>query len=868
MITTSSPPILSSTIVILSIPILIGSFVPDLFQILFNGSGFIPHGHCFLWKPGLVWMHVSSDILIASAYLSISATLVYFVHKSRQQIPFHWMFLAFGAFIIACGITHIMEVWTLWNPMYWLAGVIKVITALVSVITALALPPLVPQALALIETADLSEQRHQNLQAANQKLETLYDQLKELDHLKTQFFANMSHELRTPLALILGPTEQLLASAELSQKHHQDIQIIERNARLLLKQVNDLLDVSKLAEGQMQLHYSSVDVAHLVRVMAANFDGLAQEQQIDFIVDTPQEVLAEIDVEKMERILLNLLSNAFKFTPTGGKIQCCLSLSEKMDSPWAILKVQDSGIGIAPELRETIFERFRQVDAGLSRQFGGTGLGLAIVKEFVELQGGFVTVEAAPEAGALFSVEFPLRIISEELEVESLTSTSINNHPSVWGEKKIQPWLDELRTLMSNESLSQLSQPEKPLVLVVEDNPTMSQFVCTTLVSEYNTAIAINGEEGLRQALTLRPDLIISDIMMPGMSGDELVKKIRTYPELNITPIVMLTAKTDDESRVQLLREGAQDYLMKPFSVEELRARVSNWIIIKRTRDLLQQELTTQSVDLETLAKELTLRKRELQIALNGLQQQTEELAQANQLKNEFLAIVSHELRTPLNVILGWLYLLRTRSLTPERSEIALETVERNAKALTKLIENLLDISNLLQGKTKINLSSVKLQSVIQSVLKTLEPAAIAKGIHLQIQVDESVDSVIGDPERLQQIVEQLLDNAIKFTPQGGEVTIDLKSNLTQACIQVTDTGQGIPQEALPSIFESFRQVDSSMTRKYGGLGLGLAIVKQLVTLQQGTVQAESEGEGKGATFTVTLPLKNPSYLASFNSNN
>jgi len=865
MITTQSNSIIATTIVILSIPILIGIFTPEVFHILFNGSGFIPHGHCYLWKPGLVWMHVSSDVLIALAYLSISATLVYFVHKSRREIPFHWMFLAFGAFIVACGMTHVMEVWTLWHPMYWLAGVIKVITAFVSVVTALALPPLVPQALSLIETAHLSEKRNQNLQAANQKLETLYDQLKELDHLKTQFFANVSHELRTPLALILGLTEQLFSSDEVSRKHHKDIEIIDRNARLLLKQVNDLLDVSKLAEGQMQLHYSAVDVANLVRLMAANFDGIAKEQNIDFIVDTPERMIAEVDIEKTERILLNLLSNAFKFTPKGGKIKCCLSQSENRDSPWAILQVQDSGIGIAPELREEIFERFRQGDGGLSRKFGGTGLGLAIVKEFVELQGGFVTLEEAPEGGALFRVEFPLKLPSE---VESLTSSDLEHYPSIWTEKNIQPWLDELRLLMSNDSPLQLSQPEKPLILVVEDNPVMSQFVCQTLASDYNTAIAFNGEEGLKQSLDLHPDLIISDIMMPGMSGDELVKKIRTYPELNIVPIVMLTAKVDDESRVQLLREGAQDYLMKPFSVAELKARVSNWIIIKRTRDLLQQELASQSVDLEALAQELALRKRELQIALKGLQQQTEELTQANQLKNEFLAIVSHELKTPLNIILGWLYLLRTRSLSHERSQVALETIERNAKALTKLIENLLDISNLLQGKTQINLMSVKLQSVIQSVFKTLESVAITKEIDLQVQVDESVGNIIGDPERLQQIVEHLVDNAIKFTPKGGQVKISLTANAHQACIQVQDTGQGIPKESLPSIFESFRQGDSSITRQHGGLGLGLAIVKQLVKLQQGTVQAESEGEEKGATFTVLLPLNNLSYFASFHSQN
>jgi signal transduction histidine kinase len=344
MITTQLNPILSITLVILSIPILITILVPEIFKILFNGSGFIPHGHCFLWKPGLVWMHVSSDLMIALAYLSISITLVYFVHKSRREIPFHWMFLAFGTFIVACGITHVMEVWTLWHPMYWLSGMIKVITAFVSIVTALALPPLVPQAVGLIEAAHLSEKRHQNLEVANQKLESIYGQLKELDHLKTQFFANISHELRTPLTLILGPTEQLLASPEITPKNHQNIKIIEQNARLLLKQVNDLLDVSKLAEGQMTLDYSLVDIAQLVRVIAANFEGLAQQKNIEFMVNTPDSICVEIDREKIERVLLNLLSNAFKFTPQGGKISCCLSLSEKNNSPWAMIQVEDTGI--------------------------------------------------------------------------------------------------------------------------------------------------------------------------------------------------------------------------------------------------------------------------------------------------------------------------------------------------------------------------------------------------------------------------------------------------------------------------------------------------------------------------------------------
>src|SRR4028119_93854 len=301
---------------------------PGVLKNLFAGNGFIAHGHCYLWKPGLVWLHAASDSLIALAYVAISATLAYLVHKTRQEIPFHWMFLAFGSFIVACGSTHFMDVWTLWRPTYWLSGGLKAITAVASVSTAIALPPLVPKALVLLQEAKLSEERRLHLETANQELKMLYGKLKELDQLKSQFFANVSHELRTPLALILGPTEKLLTTGGLNEKQRHDLEVVDRNARLLLKQVNDLLDVSKLEAGKMEINYTGIDLAQLVRLTAANFDGVAQERQISFTVETPESLLAQVDAHKVQRVLLNLLSNAFKFTPEDGSISCVLSTSQ------------------------------------------------------------------------------------------------------------------------------------------------------------------------------------------------------------------------------------------------------------------------------------------------------------------------------------------------------------------------------------------------------------------------------------------------------------------------------------------------------------------------------------------------------------
>src|SRR5882724_2457028 len=267
-----------------------GGRMPGFLRHVFSSEGFMPHGHCFLWRPGLIWLHVSADVLIGLSYVAISLTLAYLVHRARRDIPFHWMLLAFGTFIIACGATHFMEVWTLWVPVYWFAGDVKLLTAAASVATAVVLPALVPRALALIETAKTSEDRKAKLEVAHLELAGVYERLKELDTLKTQFFANVSHELRTPLALIVGPTEKLLAAGGLDDRQRHDLEVVGRNARTLLKHVNDLLDVAKLEAGKMAPSYARGDLARLVRLVAGHFDGLGEERRIGFSVEAPDAV--------------------------------------------------------------------------------------------------------------------------------------------------------------------------------------------------------------------------------------------------------------------------------------------------------------------------------------------------------------------------------------------------------------------------------------------------------------------------------------------------------------------------------------------------------------------------------------------------
>jgi len=261
---------------------------------------------------------------------------------------------------------------------------------------------------------------------------------------------------------------------------------------------------------------------------------------------------------------------------------------------------------------------------------------------------------------------------------------------------------------------------------------------------------------------------------------------------------------------------------------------------------------------LDELAKEIRQRQRAEEERAQLLVQEQKARAEAenlNRLKDEFLSTVSHELRTPLNAILGWSQILRARRADAATMNRALETIERNARSQAQLIDDLLDISRIITGKIRLNVHTVELLPVIEAAMDTVRPTTDTKNIRLQSVLDPAAGPVLGDSERLQQIVWNLLSNAIKFTPKRGRIQVCLQRINSHVEIVVTDTGQGISAEFLPYVFERFRQADSSITRSFGGLGLGLAIVRQLVELHGGTVHADSPGEGQGATFTVKLPL-------------
>jgi PAS domain S-box-containing protein len=433
-----------------------------------------------------------------------------------------------------------------------------------------------------IRAQEVAEANRQ-LQRANVELNLLYDKTRELDELKSQFFANVSHELRTPLTLILGPTEKALGSLGADDPLRASLEVVGRNARLLLKQVNDLLDVSAIDAGRLETRPRHGDLAAVTRLVASNFESLAAERGVDYRVEAAAPVATDFDVDQVERIVVNLLANAFKFTPAGGSIRCSVPPPE---GGIARVEVADSGPGIPPALRDAAFERFRQLDAGAGRAHAGTGLGLAVARELASLHGGTIQIGDAPEGGALFALELPIRADAPPAEAEPSRALFI------------APYMESLQALPKPTRAP--GDDELPLVLLAEDNADMRAFITASLEGSYRIVAAADGRDALSLAGEVGPDLIVTDVMMPGFSGSELVQELRANVTFDDIPIMVLTAKADERVRLEALAAGANDFLTKPFSVDELRARAAGLVRIRRT-------LAARSARLRTIIDESPL---------------------------------------------------------------------------------------------------------------------------------------------------------------------------------------------------------------------------------------------------------------------
>jgi len=460
--------------------------------------------------------------------------------------------------------------------------------------------------------------------------------LAEIDRAKTTFFSNVSHEFRTPLTLMLGPLEELkrefgLSTSALSVPHYQQIDLVHRNGLRLLKLVNTLLDFSRMEAGRVQALYEPVDLGSFTAELASVFRSAIETAGLTLSVDCPSLTApVYVDRDMWEKIVLNLISNAFKFT-FDGEIEIALGQT----ATHAELTVRDTGTGIPADALPRIFERFHRVPGAQGRSHEGSGIGLALVQELVQLHAGQVTVESSYGKGSTFRVSLPLgssHLPQEHVGAKSSqVSTALGALPFL---EEALHWLPDAQRIEERvtgdlQGLPETSSGKKARILLADDNADMRAYVGRLLHTRYEVEAVADGEAALEAVARATPDLVLTDIMMPRLDGIQLLAKLRSDPRTSTIPIILLSARAGEESRVEGMRVGADDYLIKPFSALELLARVEAHVKMARFRKESERALKESK---QQLSAELA--------AATRMQQVSTELVQAGDIStllNEML---------------------------------------------------------------------------------------------------------------------------------------------------------------------------------------------------------------------------------------
>ena len=405
----------------------------------------------------------------------------------------------------------------------------------------------------------------------------------QISDIKLRFFTNISHELRTPLTLIAGPVEQVLKNDRLPADAREQLVVVERNTSRMLRLVNQILDFRKIQNKKMKMQVQRVDVVPFVRKVMDNFEAVAEEHRIDFLFETEKEHLyLWVDADKLEKIVFNLLSNAFKYTPNGKMITIFIREDEEIVS----IGVQDQGIGIAENKKKSLFVRFENlVDKNLFNQ-ASTGIGLSLVKELVEMHQATISVDSRLGEGSCFKVDFlkgkehydkEVEFILEDTDAPMEMGQVVDLANSSIQSERLVADAEEVGTASSVEEEQVTEEGNaKELMLLVEDNQELRVFLRSIFASNYRVVEAADGMEGWSKALKYVPDIIISDVMMPEKDGIEMTRELRADMTTSHIPIILLTAKTTIESKLEGLEYGADDYITKPFSATYLQARVEN----------------------------------------------------------------------------------------------------------------------------------------------------------------------------------------------------------------------------------------------------------------------------------------------------
>jgi signal transduction histidine kinase len=748
--------------------------------------------------------------------------------------------------------------------------------------------------------------------------------LAEIDRAKTAFFSNVSHEFRTPLTLMLGPVEELLlrSRTDLSPAAKDQLEVVNRNGLRLLRLVNTLLDFSRIEAGRVQSVFEPTDLAAFTGELASAFRAATEKAGLRLIVDCPR--LPEpvyVDRDMWEKIVLNLVSNAFKFTFDGE-----IEVKIRVESGIAVLTVRDTGVGVPTEEIPRLFERFHRVQNTRGRTYEGSGIGLALVQELVKLHSGSIRAESVLGSGTTFFVTVPLG--SEHVSPDrlcgsrNLASTAVGAAPFV---EEALRWLPEgsevEETLLpaSNHELMSVTCPPgeaeheagRPRIIIADDNADMRQYLARLLRERYDLEAVPDGQAVLTAARERTPDLILSDVMMPNLDGFGLVRELRADSDLKTIPIILLSARAGEESRVEGLQQGADDYLIKPFSARELMARVAAHLEMARLRrdaaeqirqseDRLREvnaelqqrvaqeqasnvalrearraavnlmkdavasreraeqaaaELRESEEALKKAHDELEMRVKERTSELEGsnktLVEYSKKLQKLNEELQDFAFAAAHDLQEPLRKIQTFCDMVMNRC-APVLDGTGKEYMDRvvsSAGRMRQLLRDLLEFSRVTMKVE--SLKEIDLGRVVREAADVFEDGVRKIGGSIEI---ESMPCIEADAGQMLRLFQNLIDNALKYrSDEGPRIKISAKQDGGRCEIFVEDNGIGFEQQYAEQIFKPFRRLHSR--KEYEGTGVGLAICRKIAEQHGGSIRAESE-PGKGSRFVVALPVK------------
>jgi len=726
------------------------------------------------------------------------------------------------------------------------------------------------------------------------EIEATRDQLASLDEAKTRFSANVHHELRTPLTLILAPLETLRDGdlGELSDPVKRTLRTMHVNGQRLLRLINNLLDLAKLENDRFSIRRCQIDLHSLLEDILDGAGPMAERKGISLSLSpriaTPT---AFLDHDAVEKIVINLVSNALKFTRPGGSVTVGVEPSD--DGAELLLRVRDTGVGLAEKDVGRIFDRFTQVDSSAAREHEGTGIGLSLVKELVELHRGRVWAESKGIGlGSTMYVQFPIgepdKPPPEDVTQsegnsprtlrESLDDIGVNNsnygaeirpgRVATYLEQGIDRW-ESRRACDPGTEMSDISC-EKPNIVVSDDNADMRELLRFILGREFEIHMAPNGREALEQVERVNPDLVVTDIMMPEMTGIELCRALKADPNTASIPVMLISSKADDEMKVKGLELGADDYVTKPFHPKELLARARGLVRLR----VLQREVEERNKALEATMH--NLKAAEVQLI------RSERLAAVG----EIAAGVAHEVNNPVNFALNAVRELRVGiseicevadnlaavdwddmanrpdqlgSLRSRFDEIGIKEIASNVDELGGIIADGLErthrlVTDLLvfASPDRTEHAEVDLAKCIRSTAALLRPAIADAEADFEIDVPNHLPLVCGDSGALSQVILNLVKNALEaIEGKSGRVRVEAEAYEDRIDVRIIDNGSGLERAVQERLFEPFFTTKSAGR----GTGLGLAISRQIAESHSGDLTVASK-LGKGTTFTLSLPLK------------